>query len=492
MKTYVLILSLCFSSVAKSQIGDTTAPTVAPHTVKSTSHVSASPLVSAKYGTLLYDDPTYTRKYSWYIPSARVLSSNVFNWALAKYAYKFDWPATSTSDWKNNFKKGPHWDVDGFGTNFIGHPHTGSYYFNAARANGYSFWGSAPFALQGSLTWEYLGENEQPSYNDLINTPLSGMFLGEVFYRVSSNILDDRTRGGQRVVRELLAGVINPTRALNRLTQGKMFRVTSKEVYQKEPMNITFSAGVHKVNNKIGKDNLFATGATNALLNMQLDYGDPFESRKRKPFDLFRFRTEMSYGADTNLLDNVIGYGILTGRNLKEGRLLGGIFQHFDYWRTSIFEVASLGFGGSLISGRPLSRNATLYSGLHLAVVPLAGNSTQFGPSNSDVRQYNFGGGMQAKLEETLHINDWATLGLAGYSYFIHTYKGIKGNSLVNILRPSLTIKMFRNLRVGFEHHFYNNERFLKDAPNVSIRRTEQKLFLQLLFEDARRTGRYQ
>src|SRR5882724_9795821 len=235
------------------------------------------------YGDLLNDDPQYNRRYKWYIPATRVITTNVLNWATAKYIFNYNWPASSISDWKNNLKRGWEWDADKFGVNFIGHPHSGNYYFNIARSNGYSFWSSLPFAIEGSLIWEYFGENTRPSINDVINTPISGAFLGEIFYRLSSNVLDDRTRGGQRVFRELLAAVINPTRAFNRLTQGKMFRVTTKEVYQKEPLNITVSGGIHKVNDKAGKDNLFGTGSTNAMMNIQLDYGDPFEIRHRKP-----------------------------------------------------------------------------------------------------------------------------------------------------------------------------------------------------------------
>ncbi|MEO7984715.1 MAG: DUF3943 domain-containing protein, partial [Bacteroidota bacterium] len=246
-----------------------------------------------KYGDLLQDDPVYNPKYACWKPAVRVLAADLFNWSVARYIYKFDWAKVTPADWKNNFKKGPEWDVDGFGINFIGHPHTGNFYFNVARSNGYSYWGSLPFAIEGSVLWEYLGENTRPSYNDLINTPVSGMFLGEIFYRLSSNVLDDRTRGGQRVFREIVAGILNPSRAFNRLTQGKMFRVTTKEVYQKEPLNITLSAGLHVVNDKANKDNLFGTGSSNAMLNIQLDYGDPFETVRRKPFDVFRLRVEL-------------------------------------------------------------------------------------------------------------------------------------------------------------------------------------------------------
>lgn len=53
-------------------------------------------------------------------------------------------------------------------------------------------------------------ENTRPSLNDIINTPISGMFIGEIIYRLSSNVLDDRLRGKKRVWREIFAGIINP------------------------------------------------------------------------------------------------------------------------------------------------------------------------------------------------------------------------------------------------------------------------------------------
>jgi len=443
------------------------------------------------YGDLLNDDPEYNPKYPWWVPATKVLTSDVFNWAVDKYVFKYDWPSSGITDWKNNIKNGWEWDSDKFGINFIGHPHSGNYYFNIARSNGYSYWGSLPFAIEGSLLWEYFGENTRPSINDIINTPISGMFLGEIVYRVSSNILDDRTRGRERVFREILAGIINPPRALNRLTQGKMFRVTAKEVYQKEPLNITLFAGVHKVNNKAGKDNLFGTGTTNAILHLQLDYGDPFETRHRKAFDLFRLRIELGYGSDVHVIDNVNGYGILFGKNIKKNRLLAGAFQHFDYWRNNIFEVGALGFGGGLISRIPVAQHSNIYSAAHFAIVPLAGNNTQFGPDTSEFRHYNFGGGLQGKLEETFNLNNWATLGFTGFYYWIHTYNGLPGNSLVGILKPVVTIRLFKNLHIGFEHLIYHNDRFLNGIPTLHLTRTEQKIFLQLYFEDPQRRGKY-
>ena len=249
-----------------------------------------------RYGDLLNDDPKYNPKYPWGVPATRVVVANVFTWSMDRLVFNADFSKIGTKTWKYNLQNGWEWDADRFGINFIGHPYSGNTYFNIARSNGYSYWQSLPFAIEGSVLWEYFGENTRPSYNDVINTPISGMFLGEVLYRLSSNILDDRTTGKERLLREILAGLLTPARAINRLTQGKSFRVTKTEVYQKEPLNITLFAGIHKVN----ENNKFGTGPTNEIFNIQLDYGNPFEDRYRKPFDLFRLRTELSYGVGRN------------------------------------------------------------------------------------------------------------------------------------------------------------------------------------------------
>ncbi len=439
------------------------------------------------FGDLLNDDSLFNKKRTVWEPAGRIVIANVFNWSVAKYVYKLDWPSNSKADWKNNFQKGPVWDDDGFGINFIGHPHTGSNYFNIARSNGYNFWQSIPFNIYGSVMWEYLGEKTRPSYNDLINTPVSGAFLGEILYRLSSNVLDDRTRGFERVWREILAGAINPSRAFNRFTQGKMFRVTDKEVYQKDRVNLTFNAGAHKIN----EGTAFATGATNPFLNIQIDYGSPFEIRKRKPFDVFRFKTELSYGANRKLLENVHGYGILAGKNINSRDILGGIFQHFDYWNNSVFEVGAIGFGVGVISRKQLSQKNNLITNLHIAAVPLAGNNTRFGPDSSSFRTYNYGGGMELKLEETINFTSRLAIGFNGFFYWIKTYVGLPGNSLVTVMRPNIAVRLFKNISIGFEQHIYMNDRFLNGKQELHLKRTEQKIFLQLFHEDPKRFGKY-
>lgn len=489
---FTVAIFLCF--VIKAQVSDSTSLIVTDSITKSEvskSEIKPEPSYN-KYGDLLNDDPAYNKKYPAWIPATRVLLCNGFVWAVDRYVFNFDFAHINPDTWKSNLKQGWKLDNDGFGVNFIGHPYHGSYYFNIARSNGYNYWQSIPFAFEGSLMWEYFGEATRPSYNDIINTPISGMFLGEILYRLSSNMLDDRTRGGNRFFRELVAGILTPTRALNRLTQGKMSRHTSNEVYQKEPLNVTLFAGIHKVN----ENRKFGSGTTNGVFNLQFDYGDPFEERHRKPFDFFKLKTELSINKDRKLVENVNGYGILVGKNILTRRkhpLLIGLFQHYDYWDNNLFELGSLAFGLGIISKIPLTTNSNIFSSLHFAGVPLAGNSTHYGVSNSEYRDYNFGGGFLAKADETMNIGKWGSFGFTAYYYWVYSYPNQRtpGLSQVVIFKPRVAIRLFGNTSIGMEQQIYHNDRSLQKIPNFSLTTTEQKFFIQIFLEDKKRTEKF-
>jgi len=453
-----------------------------------------SPLIDTtiqnKYGDLLNDDKKYNQKYPVWKPIVEVVGNNVFTWMLDKYVLKEDFSNLGIGSWKYNIQKGWEWDSDRFGVNFFAHPYSGAMYFNAARSQGYNYWQSIPFAVGGSLMWEYFGETTRPSYNDLINTSLNGAFLGEMFYRLSSNVLDDRTRGSERVFREVLAGLIDPERGLNRLLQGKTFRHTTNEVYQKEPLNITLFAGVHKINTY---NTIFGTGPTEILINMQFDYGNPFEETYKKPFDFFKLRSEFSFGSGRKVLDNLTGYGILVGDNAKAGDLsiFYGLFQYDDYWDNKTFELGAIGFGGGLFTKYPITDNTILYTNAHLAVIPLAGNSTRFGPDTSQFRDYTYDDGFEGKIESTINFGKAFSASFVYYYFFLHTFVGQAGNNNISILKPRVTVQVAKNLNLGFEHFIYFDDRYLKNLPGIYSVRTEQKIYLSLFLEDPQRKGRF-
>jgi hypothetical protein len=321
--------------------------------------------------------------------------------------------------WAHNLKTGWEWDTDKFGMNFFFHPFNGSSFFGSARASGYSYFESLPFVLLGSLMWEYFGETTLPSYNDIINTTASGALFGEILYRIGSNILDDQTTGAERFFREFGAFVLNPGRGLSRLLQGKLSRVTPKEVYQKEPLNITLALGAHWFN----QGTTFGTGSTSGFLDIHIDYGDPFEIRRRKPFDFFKVRLDFSYGANVGnkYLDNVVGYGLLFGKTAHAGNLdvLFGAFQHYNYWDSKVFEIGTIGFGGGIVAKWTWSQNTNLQAAAHLGIVPLAAsNSPHVDIVEAGVhgRNYDYSGGGEFKFEGTLNLGKSGQVTLIYYA----------------------------------------------------------------------------
>ncbi len=442
------------------------------------------------YGLLRNDDPVYTPRSPWYIPAIKVVGSNLFTFAVDKFLLNSDFSVIGLNSWAYNIKNGWEWDQDRFGMNFFFHPYTGAAYFNAARSTGYTFWESIPFAAGGSLMWEYFGENTRPSYSDLMETTIAGTFGGEILYRLSSQLLDDRTSGAERFFREAGSAIIAPTRFLTRLIQGALWRDVPMQIYEKEPLNVTLYAGTQLVNDGAK----LLTGHANLMANLQLDYGNPFENIDRKPFDFFRLRADLSFAAGRKIIDNVTGYGILYGVNApgKEVSTLVGAFQYYDFWDNSTFELGTLGVGVGVINKYPFLKTLNLYTALHVAVVPIAGNSSIYGPNDtSQVRDYNYGGGLEGKFETTLTLGNVATARLIAYCFWVHTYVGLPGNNFITMLTPRVTFAIYDQLSLGFEQMIYFGDRYLRDLGAIHTVRTEQKLFLMLYMEDPQRSGHY-
>ena len=160
-----------------------------------------------------------------------VFGINMGVWAFDRYIRKADFAYINGRTIKDNLKHGFVWDNDAMGTNMFMHPYHGSLYFNSARSNGYNFWQSGLFAFGGSFMWEMFMENEYPSTNDIIATPIGGMALGEVTYRVSDLILDDRKTGWSRFGLEFAGFLVSPMRGLTRIINGDAWKRVSNSVY---------------------------------------------------------------------------------------------------------------------------------------------------------------------------------------------------------------------------------------------------------------------
>lgn len=425
---------------------------------------------------VVHDSLLTVKKYPAWVPALSVLESMVVLWSFDRYVLKENTAIVGFNSWENNLKYGWTWGKGKFGQNFFLHMVSGASYFNAARPLGYNFYQSIPYTLGGSILTEYFSENTRPEYNQLIFMPVNGIFFGEILFRLSSDILDERSVGFERVWRELIGGVLDPGRAITRMVQGKTFKVSREDEYEKEPLDFALKAGGDRINNgtKLG------TGKAREILMLNFDYGDPFEIKEREIMDYFRVRFQFSNRSGGEWLANVSEQGLLCGRNSLSGKkeIFSGFFQYYDFLDNKIYNLSAMAFGAGFIARSPLAKRTDFLLNFHLAAIPFGGDSKVFGLDTAQFRDYNYGGGLETKIEIGLQLGNHILLEANGDYYWIRTYIGSRGNYLTGIIKPRLILTLLKNAEIGCEYIIYFNDKLEQGIPDLHFRNSEEKIFL--------------
>ena len=273
---------------------------------------------------------------------ATVVRLNLGVWTFDRYVRNQDYAYISMNTVKENLTHGFIWDNDNLSTNMFFHPYHGNLYFNAARSNGYNYWQSGLFAFGGSAMWELFMENEYPSTNDIIATPIGGMALGETLYRTSDLILDDRTIGRERVVREIAAFIVSPMRGLTRVISGdaRRHRSTSGRQFGIPDVCVAFSVGARALE---FKDDILDRGM-GITSEIDIEYGDRFNTEHEKPYDFFSMGVGLNLQKSQPLLGQVNLVGRLLNREIVENSdmiLNAGLYQHFDFYDSNVISDVS-------------------------------------------------------------------------------------------------------------------------------------------------------
>ncbi len=341
---------------------------------------------------------------------------------------------------KENFKHGFEWDDDHLHTNMFDHPYNGSIFFNAGRSNGFNFWQSELFAIGGSAMWEMFMEKEYPSTNDIIATPIGGAALGEVLYRTSDLILDERSGGSERFGRELAAFLVDPMKGINRIITGTAWRKrnTSGRRFGIPPISVELSLGCRYLSLIEGKN----SSRTGAVAEINIEYGDRFAETTKAPYDYFSFLMELQCIKSQPLLSRVEIIGRLLSKEIVEKKDMAlniGLYQHFDFFDSDTIRPernaadfpcsvpykmgapASIG-GGAMLRYTP-SKSMWLDGYLHLNGIILAGVLTDF--YRDYHRNYNWGSGFSIKTGLSWALSDdRISVRIANQFYKIFTWNG--------------------------------------------------------------------
>ena len=398
-----------------------------------------------KRSKLVFADSTMALpvKKRYWQAAAEVTAINVGVQLFDRYALNSDFAQTTLNSLKRNFTDGMVWDNDFFVTNMFAHPYHGNLYFNAARTNGLTFWESAPYALGGSLMWEFLGETEPPAINDILATSMGGMAIGEMTHRLSHTILDDRDSGWPRFWREAAAAIVNPIQGLHRIISGDAWRVRSDHYryhnFNETPVDVSFSVGWRY----LADDGALFRGVHAPYLNFYLLYGTSVDGeRHTKPYDFFDLDATFSVGGGQKMVNNISIVGRLWSTPVNDKKDMAaefGIYQHFNYYDSNPIEDGSelipyriseaAGFGPGFILTMPQTGMLSkMEQRFFVSGILLGGTKSDY--FNVIERDYNMGSGFSIKSKTQLDFGRFGRFVLNAKYFRLYTWKGYEDKDL--------------------------------------------------------------
>jgi hypothetical protein len=414
---------------------------------------------------------------------ANVSFQNWVIWQLSWFRGE-EWTQVTRDSLADNLRQGFTYDRDELTTNFFGHPYHGGLTFNAARGAGLGFWESVPYTFIGSLSWEVFAENEPPSINDLLVTTLAGIMLGEITYRLSSELLDDGTSGGFRLLRELGAGAVSPMRGFNRLYTGSAWKQGPSPVGRS--VEAAVHAGVERVRAR-GDPSSYGYEPT-ALLAADIKYGDllPSEAASTlEPFEFFELYAAVSWlnseldGAQIYTTGLLYGWSsdLSSGHGRVRDNNVFGLAMTYEFQGSNLATYGGVGAGPVDYVTLRLGHGRSLRLGLGADIVPILG-VTPSEPRDGE-RGYNFGLGASLWGSAALDLNGSGEFRLRSRQYATTVVDGIGGIDYIGATRASYELNAVAGVGVGIAPMLIYRRR-LEGTADGAIWQTQTQLYLRL------------
>jgi hypothetical protein len=365
---------------------------------------------------------------------------NLFDQATHEHPEEF---YVSPETWWENIQENFNWDDNNFVTNQFAHPYHGNTYYNAGRSNGLTYYESAALTALGSLTWEFFGEVNRPSFNDFFNTTLGGISMGEMLHRTATTVRDNQATGFSRTWREATGFLIDPVGGFNRILRGESGRVwANPEEHDPERLRVYVGYGVLA---RGDEDFRFGSDATGGVFDFRMNYGNPFAEQKR-PFDTYSFRLEMA-SADSGLINGIRGEGILVAfgdPTTERSASRFALTHRFDFYDNAAYQ-----YGGQILEGRyastkPKGESSDFYWQAGAQVVLLGAVNSEF--TGLTLRQYDYGPGVGLDVGFAWRKNDTRIAWLDYQIINLWTTAGDNGSHQLQRGELELTIPIMREL----------------------------------------------
>jgi hypothetical protein len=361
--------------------------------------------------------------------AGELMLAQAIPWGITRFVRDGEWARISPKTWIDNLKFPWQWDNNKFNNNQFAHPYHGSLYYNAARTNGYNFWQSAPWAFAGSLMWELFGEVWAPAPNDLANTTLGGITLGEMLFRFSTLTLKNEASGSNRVVREVGAALINPVQGFNRLVRGESGRISETPPdWRPSQIQTSMDLGYRRFASSASLNDPDARDQT--FVQFSVFYGNLLEDVGRAPFSTFQVSGMLASRSENHrALQELRVRGNLAAKPLGSGsskRLAA--FMTYEYLSNPVVDFGAQGFQGGLIYAQSkLPKEMRLSGEAMIRMNPIAAIRSDYFVT-AEGRDYDYGVGLGGNVAGRAEWPGKATVRLGGGYVFLPVLSGFPGN----------------------------------------------------------------
>jgi hypothetical protein len=406
------------------------------------------------------------------------------NWAIWQLSWLrgVDWTPVTRESLADNLRSGFTFDQDELQTNFFGHPYHGGLNFNSARAAGLGFWTSAMYSFAASLAWELFAEVEPPSINDLLVTSLSGVMLGEITFRLSSELLDDDSSGGFRLLRELGATAVSPMRGFNRLYMGDAFRSGPSPIRHSVDAALALGVEGMQAHGEGAAEELRPT----LLAAVDISYGDPLNPAASRlvPFELFELYAAVSVFHDELASAQVYTTGLLYGSSQARDpgpRYLHnevlGIAMTYEFQGSNLATYGGVGLGPAYYLASLAGPGRSVRLGLGIDLVPILGVTTS--PPRAGERAYDFGIGAAAWMTMRWDLGRFGEFHWRTRHYATGVFDDTDGINYVGASRLSYEVDAVDGLGFGIAPMLIYHRR-LGTEPESSILQAQAQLYVRL------------
>jgi hypothetical protein len=302
------------------------------------------------------------KQKSYFVPAAEILIGDL---ALSVGAHiaGFPWASRESDTWVESMSRPWELDDDAYSTNQLGHPFHGAVSFSMARSTGHNFWVSGLYSIAASAIWEGVIEDEIPSTNDMITTPIGGMFIGEAVHRFGRALLY-RGYGKPTLKRKVAAAILDPVGSINRSWWGDAWANTV-------PPNLYahFGLGYQQPTSVLGNRGGDAQVHVEAYVEHGLLGDRAFQPRY--PLDHFELYTAVNAGTD-NLEGDLYVRGVLLGGGIWREDIRGmyGLFGAYDWNNNDYVRASMLGVGPGFTAEIPLGNRGYIGGTLAAYGVP--------------------------------------------------------------------------------------------------------------------------